>query len=323
MVSYACRDFNRVVGPSDPVWRGIFTGKARTTVAKSSPAQSSKKTAAKAPAKAAAKSPVKSPVKSAKTAKVPKAAPTAKKSVGVSETKAPPKKKAASSDLTSQTVKGSDRPGVPKSKPKAGPTATGSKTAVNKPTSKPASKGVTAKAAAPPRERVPAGPSDRPAVPVAPAEELEEAGGDPQPVPRPEELRSDAKPKKNRAGLSARALDHFRHLLLQKRAELVGDMSSMEREALQHADTNLSTLPIHMADQGTDAYEQEFTLGLVEKDRKLLREINAALAKVHDGSYGLCEGTGEPIGQPRLEAQPWARYSIEHARKLEKPSYQR
>lgn len=287
-------------------------------MAKSSPAPSSKKTAAKAPAKAAAKS----PVKSAKTAKVPKAAPTAKKSAGVSENKAPPKKKAVSSDLSSQTVKGSDRPGAPKSKPKAGPATTGSKTAVNKPASKPASKGVTAKAAAPPRGRVPAGPSDRPAVPVVPAEEVEEVG-DPQPVPRPEELRSDAKPKKNRAGLSARELDHFRHLLLQKRAELVGDMSSMEREALQHADTNLSTLPIHMADQGTDAYEQEFTLGLVEKDRKLLREINAALAKVHDGSYGLCEGTGEPIGQPRLEAQPWARYSIEHARKLEKPSYQR
>jgi DnaK suppressor protein len=55
----------------------------------------------------------------------------------------------------------------------------------------------------------------------------------------------------------------------------------------------------------------------MEKDRNLLREINAALGKIQDGSYGICEGTGLPISKPRLEAQPWAKYSIEHARKLE------
>lgn len=96
-------------------------------------------------------------------------------------------------------------------------------------------------------------------------------------------------------------------------------MSSMEREALRSGSgTNLSNLPIHMADMGTDNYEQEFTLGLMEKDRNLLREINIALAKIQDGTFGICEGTGKPIGRPRLEAQPWARFSIEHARKLEK-----
>jgi RNA polymerase-binding transcription factor DksA len=72
-----------------------------------------------------------------------------------------------------------------------------------------------------------------------------------------------------------------------------------------------------MADMGTDNYEQEFTLGLMEKDRDLLRQINNALAKIQDGTYGTCEGTGLPISKPRLEAQPWARFSIEHARKLE------
>jgi RNA polymerase-binding protein DksA len=68
---------------------------------------------------------------------------------------------------------------------------------------------------------------------------------------------------------------------------------------------------------GTDNYEQEFTLGLVQKDRDILREINLALAKIQNGTYGICEGTGKPIGKPRLEARPWARYSIEYARKLE------
>ena len=108
------------------------------------------------------------------------------------------------------------------------------------------------------------------------------------------------------------------------RRELVGDMSSREHEALRSTTgTNLSNLPIHMADMGTDNYEQEFTLGLVEKDRNLLREINTALAKIQDGTYGLCEGTGKPISKPRLEAQPWAKYSIEYARQLEKGGVRR
>src|SRR5690606_34909332 len=136
----------------------------------------------------------------------------------------------------------------------------------------------------------------------------------PPPVPT-----AQAKPiGKNAAGLTQRELETFRELLLAKRRELVGDMSSMEREALRSSSgSNLSNLLLHMADMGTDNYEQEFTLGLVEKDRNLLREINAALAKIQNGTYGICEGTGKPISKARLEAQPWARYSIEYARQME------
>jgi RNA polymerase-binding protein DksA len=127
------------------------------------------------------------------------------------------------------------------------------------------------------------------------------------------------KPIKNQAGLKAKDVAFFRDLLLAKRRELLGDVHSMEQEALQAGgNSNLSNLPIHMADMGTDNYEQEFTLGLVEKDRQLLREINTALQKLRDGSYGICEGTGKPISRARLEAQPWARYSIERARQMEK-----
>jgi RNA polymerase-binding protein DksA len=141
----------------------------------------------------------------------------------------------------------------------------------------------------------------------------------PPPRPIPEAVPTNGKPRKNQAGLTPKELEHYRDLLLEKRRELVGDMYSMESEALRTSGgTNLSSLPLHMADMGTDNYEQEFTLGLVEKDRGLLREINAALAKIQNGTYGICEGTGKPIGKPRLEAQPWAKYSIEYARMLEK-----
>ncbi|MCS7033735.1 MAG: TraR/DksA C4-type zinc finger protein [Phycisphaerae bacterium] len=138
------------------------------------------------------------------------------------------------------------------------------------------------------------------------------------PLPPPP-VTTDSKPKKNQAGLSPRELDEFRAMLLTKRRELLGDVTSMEREALQSGHgSNLSNLPVHMADMGTDNYEQEFTLGLVEKDRQLLREINHALAKIQDGTYGICEGTGKPIPRDRLRIQPWARFSVEYARQLEK-----
>jgi RNA polymerase-binding protein DksA len=133
----------------------------------------------------------------------------------------------------------------------------------------------------------------------------------PPPVP--------GKPVKNLAGLKTRELEGFRDTLIAKRRELLGDVHSMEEEALRSATgSNLSNLPIHMADMGTDNYEQEFTLGLVEKDRQLLREINNALIKIRDGSYGICEGTSKPISKARLEAKPWARHSIEYTRKMEK-----
>jgi RNA polymerase-binding protein DksA len=149
----------------------------------------------------------------------------------------------------------------------------------------------------------------------------DEAAHRPAPImnrPIPEAVPTDGKPRKNQAGLGVRELEHFRDLLLERRRELVGDMSQMELEALRTNGSNLSTLPMHMADMGTDNYEQEFTLGLVEKDRHQLREINVALGKIQNGTYGVCEGTGKPISKPRLEAQPWARYSIEYAREQER-----
>jgi RNA polymerase-binding protein DksA len=130
---------------------------------------------------------------------------------------------------------------------------------------------------------------------------------------------TNGRPRKNLAGITPRELEVFRDAILAKRREIVGDMSSMEREALRSGGgSNLSNLPLHMADMGTDNYEQEFTLGLMEKDRKLLRDLNDGLAKIQNGTYGICEGTGKPIGKARLEAQPWARYSIEYARKIER-----
>jgi len=116
-------------------------------------------------------------------------------------------------------------------------------------------------------------------------------------------------------------LERFRDILLQKRRELFQNVFEIEGETLKKsrldASGDLSSMPIHMADLGTDNYEQEFALGLMDSERRLLTEIDEALQRIEDGTYGICQGTGEPIPKPRLEAQPWARYCVEYARRVE------
>ena len=121
--------------------------------------------------------------------------------------------------------------------------------------------------------------------------------------------------------LSATAIEHFKQMLLQKRREIISNVNEMEDEALKKsrldASGDLSSMPIHMADIGTDNYEQEFALGLMDSERKLLKEIDDALQRIEYKAYGICEGTGKPIRKARLEAQPWARYCVDYARLLE------
>ena len=112
-------------------------------------------------------------------------------------------------------------------------------------------------------------------------------------------------------------LEYFRGLLLEKRRELLGDMGSMESHAF-NSDGGHSSSPIHMADVGSDNFEQEFTLGLLESERQTLREIHEAIERVDNGTFGICVATGKPIGRARLEAKPWAKYCIEYARQLER-----
>ncbi len=121
--------------------------------------------------------------------------------------------------------------------------------------------------------------------------------------------------------LSRKQLKEFKDLLLGKRRELVGNVGNLTDEALgrnrRDAAGDLSAMPIHMADLGSDNWEQEFTLGLIDNERKLLREIDEALARIEDGTYGVCLATHTPIAPERLRAKPWAKYCIEYARARE------
>ena len=114
--------------------------------------------------------------------------------------------------------------------------------------------------------------------------------------------------------LTKKELDEYRALLLTKRRQLFGMLSGMEDEALRSSGGNLSNMPVHMADMGSDVYDQDFTLGMAETERAILAEIDAALQRIEDKTFGVCQMTGKPISKARLDAKPWAKYTIEAER---------
>lgn len=116
-------------------------------------------------------------------------------------------------------------------------------------------------------------------------------------------------------------MESYRRVLQGLRSRLRGDLDRMTDEALRRQTSggsgSLSSVPLHMADLGTENYDQEFTLGLIENEQGTLEQINEALDRVERGTFGQCAECGEPISKPRLQAIPYARHCIRCARKLE------
>ena len=73
-----------------------------------------------------------------------------------------------------------------------------------------------------------------------------------------------------------------------------------------------------MADGGTESFDRDFALSLVSSEQEALQEIESAIRRIMNGSYGVCEITGETIKKERLTAVPFTRYSLEGQRQLEK-----
>ena len=120
-----------------------------------------------------------------------------------------------------------------------------------------------------------------------------------------------------RTKLTKKELDEYRALLLDKRRAAMRLLNGMEDAALRSPDGNLSNMPNHMADMGSDVYDQDFTLSMAEGERKILEEIDAALLRIENKTYGVCQLSGKPISKARLEAKPWAKYTVEAERIME------
>ena len=112
----------------------------------------------------------------------------------------------------------------------------------------------------------------------------------------------------------------FKNLLLGLRARLRGDVTGLADAALRktraESSGDLSSMPIHMADMGTDAFEQEFTLSLMEHDGSALEQIEAALVRIEDGLYGVCVECEAKIPKARLQVLPHTPHCVKCADKV-------
>ncbi|MBC8201028.1 MAG: TraR/DksA family transcriptional regulator [Planctomycetes bacterium] len=126
--------------------------------------------------------------------------------------------------------------------------------------------------------------------------------------------------KKNlnlKTSLTAKQLRGYRDRLMKYRARLLVDLGTIEQEALD-VNADISHMPIHMADVGSDAYDQDLKLGIAASERKRIIDIEEALVRIKKKTYGVCHETGRPIPDARLRAKPWAMYTREAAEIIER-----
>ncbi len=104
-----------------------------------------------------------------------------------------------------------------------------------------------------------------------------------------------------------------RHRLLELKDSLVDSMDNMAEDTIRSRTegSEASAFGMHTADAGSDAYDRDFALSLLSKEQDALFEIDEALKRLDAGTYGTCEASGKPIPQARLEALPFARFTIE------------
>ena len=114
----------------------------------------------------------------------------------------------------------------------------------------------------------------------------------------------------------------YKLTLLALRARLRGDVSALAKSALHktrsESSGDLSSMPIHMADMGSDNFEQEFTLSLMENEEVTLEQIEGALERIEEAVYGSCVECGGVIPKARLNAIPYTPYCVKCASKLER-----
>ena len=112
----------------------------------------------------------------------------------------------------------------------------------------------------------------------------------------------------------------YKKLLLKAKDQIVGDIRHLSDENTGSANDrsgDVSGHALHMADVATDMYDREFLLGLAANDRELLHEIDEAMGRIEDGTYGVCLVCKKPVPATRLKAIPHVRTCMKCQEKLE------
>ena len=117
-------------------------------------------------------------------------------------------------------------------------------------------------------------------------------------------------------------IDKFKEQLAVQRQKIVSGIDHIERDTLnksqRDASGDLSGYSFHMADQATDNFDTEFSLDIASNEQKFLNEIDGALERIENGTFGNCEECEKLIPMKRLKAVPYARYCIKCQEAIEK-----
>lgn len=228
--------------------------------------------------------------------------------------------KQASKPLKKAPTKKASKPVVNKAKAKAVAKKPVPKKAPVKKVSKPVAKKATPKKPAPkvkaPAKKAPvkaAAPAKKAVVKKAPAKKAVASSSNSRVLAQ----QFVQKPKVNKNLKLTPFLTKQHKRLLDLKDMLLDSMSGVARGNL-HAGSETSAFGMHQADAGSDAYDRDFALSMLSKEQGSLYEIDEALKRIEDGSYGVCELCQKPIKHDRLEALPFTRYTVDCQAELEK-----
>lgn len=114
--------------------------------------------------------------------------------------------------------------------------------------------------------------------------------------------------------LTKKQLEHFKAKLLEERKRVLEEMDELQqtnlKQSISDASGENSRYSYHLGDVASLSYGREFSMGLAERQQKYLEQVDEALQRIEDGSYGICKVTGEAIAIERLEEVPVAKYSV-------------
>jgi RNA polymerase-binding protein DksA len=114
--------------------------------------------------------------------------------------------------------------------------------------------------------------------------------------------------------LTKKQLEHFKEKLLEERKRVLEEMDELQqtnlKQSISDASGENSRYSYHLGDVASLSYGREFSMGLAERQQKYLEQVDEALQRIEDGTYGMCKVTGETIAVERLEEVPVAKYSV-------------
>jgi RNA polymerase-binding protein DksA len=123
--------------------------------------------------------------------------------------------------------------------------------------------------------------------------------------------------------LSKEQVKQFRQLLITERAKLTDEIKSIAHETStspREASGDLSAYTVHLADMAADTYQRELSMNIVSGEQQTLYQIDDALKRLDEGSFGICQQCSQPISMSRLKAVPYASLCIACQRVKEQKS---